>query len=175
MQTILKPLGNVADRIICVVMAVLLAQLPVYINQYVDVLSGAKQESEITYKELVSIASSYNRSVDEYLEELMANPDRMVRDNAEVSQSTVQRYKKYAQALEALSTGPSWMRPFKLARHYDANIHSAIQFEPNIPLTFDGLLYGFVGLLLGMALVGIFRSIWRSLTGNKKTEESIVT
>ena len=167
MTRMLRPIGTLFDRIFCLGLAVLLAQFPVYLNQYIDVLSGAQQEAETTFRDLEQAAASFQLRVDEYLQRLQENADPMVQANAEVSMRVVERYRRYTEALGDLTTTSVWGRPFALAKHYDPAIHSAMHFEPNIPLTWEGAIYALLGLLLALGLIGLVKWLGRRLQPQK--------
>ena len=174
MSKILKTFGSLTDRIICVICAIVLSQAPVYMNQYIDVLSGAHQEAATTYAELESRALQYNLSVDQFLKQLRENDDQMVRDNAEVSQNVVDRFLNYQQALQALQKSNVFTRPFALIRHFDRKIHNAIQFEANIPFTWEGVIYGIVGIVIGMLISGLLGSLFNRIFGTRKKTTTYV-
>ena len=163
MNRILRPIGTLFDRIFCLGLAVVLAQFPVYLNQYIDVLSGAQQEAQTTFRDLEQAAAGFQLRVDEYLQRLQENTDPMVQANAEVSQRVVDRYRRYTEALGDLTSTSVWGRPFALAKHYDPAIHSAMRFEPNIPLTWEGAIYTLIGLVLALGLIGMVKWIGRRL------------
>ena len=84
-------------------------------------------------------------------------------DNAGVSQRAVARYQRYQEAYRALITANVWTRPFVFLAHYDRTIAGAMHFEPGIPFTWEGGIYGLVGLLLAMLLLALLRRIVRAI------------
>lgn len=157
LSKIFAPLGRLFDRIVCVVFAVVLAQAPVYMAQYIDVLSGAQMEAGKLYAELEGAAQAFGLEVDPYLDKLAANADPMVSNNAQIQQNAVGRYYRYSEALAALRDRSPWVRPFQLIRHYDPSIHAALDFEPNVPLTIEGAVYAGLGVLLALLVMGFFQ------------------
>ncbi|MEZ4777251.1 MAG: DUF2937 family protein [Bacteroidia bacterium] len=168
LSPITRSLGTITDRIICIVFAIVFAQAPVYMAQYIDVLSGAQMESQKLYEDLVERASKYELTIDEFLERLKANPDVLVKENAEASESAVNRYRNYTEALNALLESSVWNKPFRLIKYYDPSVNAAIQFEPNVPLTWEGIIYAFIGLVLALVIIGLFSSLWNALFKKKK-------
>ena len=156
------------DRIICIVLVVIFMQLPMYINQYVDVLSGARMEAKRTYDDMESRAGENGLSIAEFVKRLKDNEDVIVRESGEVSENVVSRYEKYSEALEALTTGSVWVRPFRLMAHYDPTINAAIRFEPGLPLNIEGIIYGIAGLAFSLLIVGLGRGLAKRLFGKKK-------
>lgn len=161
-----KFIGNLSDRIFTVIMAVLFSQIPVYMNQYTHVLTGAHQEAETTYLELEAQAAKYSQTVEAFLYELSQNENPKVKDHAEVSLSTVERYLDYDKALKSLQKSNIFTRPFKFIQHYDKRIHTALNFTPGMLLNWEGFSYGFVGIVVGMLLIGLFMKLFPK----KKTE-----
>ncbi|GAB4429865.1 MAG: hypothetical protein OHK0039_48540 [Bacteroidia bacterium] len=159
LRKIFAPVGSLIDRILCVVFAVVLAQAPVYMAQYIDVLSGAQMEAGNLYRDIERLASGYSLTVEEYLAQLAGNPDRMVSENAQMQQTAVLRYRRYTDALGDLRESSAWGRPFALMRHYDPAIHAALNFEPNVPLTTEGAAYAGLGIVLALLLIGLVKWI----------------
>ena len=162
--------GSLVDRIVCVLFAIALAQAPVYIAQYIDVLAGAQMESQKTFDDLEERAAKFDLTLDEFLGRLLNNPDPLVKENAEASASTVERYRKYTEALNALLDSSPWAKPFRLVQYYDPSVNAAMHFEPNVPLTFEGAFYALAGVLIAMLIIGFFRWIFTKIFGRKKEE-----
>lgn len=161
--------GNLTDRIITVLLALILSQVPIYMNQYTQVLSGAHMESESTFLELEARAAQYNQTVEAFLYELTQNEDPKVKDNAEVSLNTVERYLDYDKALRSLEASNAFTRPFNFIKHFDQRIRTALNFKPGILLTWEGFIYGLIGVILAMILMGLFGKIF-----TKKKIEPVV-
>lgn len=159
MLSLFTSFGNLADRLICVAFAIVFAQVPVYMAQYIDVLAGAQMESGKMHKELEEVASNYNLRIPEYLDKLMNNPDPMVRDNVAIQKNAEDRYQKYSLALTNLTERSVWVRPFYLIRHYDPSIHAAMHFEPNFPFTWEGAIYAILGVIVALMLIGLVKTI----------------
>lgn len=168
LQRVLTPFGEILDRIICIFLVLLFMQLPMYINQYVDVLSGARMEARRTYDDLGSRARENGLSVVDFVERLKANEDVIARESGEVAENVVARFEKYSDALDALTRGTVWSRPFQLMAHYDRSIHAAMHFEPGLPLHAEGLIYALVGLVFALLIVGLGRWLVKRMFGKKK-------
>lgn len=168
MKGLLQSVGNLADRILCVVAAVFLLQAPIYMNQYQNVLSGAQMESEISYERLRQIAADFDQTLTEYLGELLANDNPKVVANAEADQEQIDRYESYTEALGALQSASVLTRPFVFTSHYDPAIASAVVFEPGLPLTMEGFVYALVGIVGMMLLIALVKRIFGL---NKRTKE----
>ena len=170
MERITQSLGSLTDRIVCVIFAVLFSQAPVYMAQYEDVLSGAQMEASIKYDDLKTEAKKFGQTLDEYIDELSSNENEKVRGNAALDAQDVERYESYTAALTALHDASAFTKPFVFMSHFSSKIHSvtASQFEPNIPLTPEGLFYAFLGLLFGMGLVRIVGNLFGKIFKKEK-------
>jgi hypothetical protein len=169
LSKVFSPIGSLLDRVICVVFAVVLAQAPVYMAQYIDVLAGAQMEAGKVYEELTVAARTFDLEVDPYLDKLASNADPMVRNSAEVQLNAVARYRRYTEALKALRDRSAWVRPFMLMRHYDPSVHAAMDFEPNVPLTIEGAVYAGLGVVLALLVMALFKGLGRLIFRKRRT------
>jgi len=170
LMKIFSPVGALADRIICVFLAVLFAQGPTYIAQYMDVLSGAEMEARNTYENVENRANQRGLSVGEYVDKTIEETPRGIEawDFVQDTKNTVDRYERYSKALTALKNSSLWKRPWVLATHFDQAIHKAIQFEPNVPITQEGAVYGLVGVVIALILIALVRGLFNLIFGKKK-------
>ncbi|WNJ21256.1 DUF2937 family protein [Pontibacter sp. G13] len=164
LAALFRPIGTFLDRIFCLVVAVMLTQFPAYMSQYVDVLSGAHMEAERSYVELEDLAVKYHLTVQEYLSTLARNDNAMVRENIEKQQQDVDRFMGYDQALTALREASVWTKPLVLAEHFNPAIHDAMAFEPQVPMTEEGVVYALIGLILALTIISILKGMGRMFT-----------
>lgn len=167
---IFSPIASIADRIICVVAAITLAQGPNYIAQYTDVLSGAEMEARKTYEEVQGRATAKSMSVDDYIAKTIDETPRGIEawNFVQDSKKSVERYQNYHEALLALQNSSLWKRPFVLTYYYDASVHEAINFEPNVPITTEGAVYGLIGVLIALVAIGLVKALLNLIFGKKK-------
>ena len=169
MKRFIRSIGSLADRILCVVAAVIFLQAPIYMNQYQNVLAGAQQEAERSYLRLQQIAADFDQTLREYIDELLANDNPKVVANAEEDAEKLNRYEEYTASLTAFQQANVFTRPFVFTRHYDAAIGSAVIFQPGLPITMEGFAYALVGILLMMLLISLVKRIFGSGKRQKQT------
>jgi|GEM_PF-2010801 len=181
LSKVFSPVFSLADRVICVVMAIILAQGPIYTNQYLNVLSGALKEATINYNEIKEKAKENSLSVPAYIDRHVNSTEEIFRDTGEVLEKSVKRYDRYNEAFTAISASNVFMRPVNLITHFDPKLNEAVQFEPGVPVTMEGLGYAVIGILFGLLLIGLLkvigRFIGRRLKGEpkpKKTQSNAV-
>ncbi len=157
MGRLFRSLGSLADRILCVIAAVIFLQAPIYMNQYENVLAGAQKESSISFLRLTDIAGSFGQSLEEYLDELVANENPKVTANAQEDKERLDRYIRYTEAQMAFEQANAFTRPFVFMKWYDPALGEAVVFQPGLPLTIEGFMYALAGLLLIMGLISLVK------------------
>lgn len=160
MKSWFQSLGNLTDRILCVVAAVVMLQTPIYMNQYQNVLAGAQMEAALSYNRLTQIAADFDQTLREYLDELLANDNPKVVANAEEDDEKVKRYESYTASLEAFQQANVFSRPFVFLRHYDPQLGNAVEFQPGLPITMEGFVYALLGILIAMLLIGLIKRVF---------------
>lgn len=159
---LLRAFGHLLDRILVVLLALGAAQFPMYYAQYVDTLAGAQSEAQVRYRELERAAADVQLSVDQFIERHAGNPDAAIRESAQIHRNTVTRFRRFDRALTRLRDAPAWQKPLALTEVYDRQIAQATKFTPGLPLTMEGLIYGFVGLLVAALSGALVRALYRS-------------
>lgn len=153
-----RKLGSVTDRVICIIMVLLLSQVPTYVSQYEDVLAGAHEEARTHYRNLEANAARFGKEVMPFLEGIRDRNDPEASELAKTDIEAVQRYQKYDAAVNALNEASVASRPFVLASHFQENLHrrAMAKFEPNVPLTGEALVYAAIGLFVAIGLISLF-------------------
>jgi len=141
------------DRVVCALLALIMAQLPVFTDQYLAALDQARQRTEPVYQQTVRMAEQLNLSPDTYLAKLAEKASAAERDSLTLVSNTLARHARYAQAYETLNGRPAWLRPLSLLLRMDHNLRKTLDYQPQLPISFAGLIYSLVGLTLGWLLM----------------------
>jgi hypothetical protein len=149
------------DRVVCVLAALLVAQAPVFTEQYLAELNQARARTEVMYQQTVRTASQLNLPVAEYLSRLKERGSPAEQDSLDVVAQTLIRHDGYQAAYDRLHGQPAWLRPPILLFDMDANVRKATTFQPGLPLSFAGLIYAALGLTLGWLLMALFPRLVR--------------
>lgn len=157
--------GHLIDRVFIVVVAVAAAQFPLFYADYANTLAGATAEAKVRYDELERAADRQHLSVDAFIEHHNASGDAAIRESGEIHRTTVTRYKNLQAALDDVRSAPVWRKPVVLTQHWDSTIFQAMKFEPGLPMTSEGLICGFAGLLLAALLGAGTRGVYRRASG----------
>lgn len=145
------------DRAVCAALALLLAQAPMFTQQYQAQLAQAQARTQPVYDRTTQVARQLNLNVEAYLAQQQEAATPAARDSLALVASTLQRHQRYAEASQQLAQRPAWLRPLWLLTHMDGNVRKATTFQPGVPQSFAGLLYAIVGLTLGWLLMSLPR------------------
>ena len=162
---LVRAVGHLIDRVFIVAVAIAAAQFPLFYADYANTLAGATAEARIRYDELERAADRQHLSVDGFIEHHISNSDPAIRESGEIHRNTVTRYKRLQAALDDFRSAPIWRKPVVIAQRWDPAIYQATRFEPGLPMTSEGLICGFAGLLLAALLGAGTRGVYRRASG----------
>lgn len=157
MHSLAQLIAGLLDRILAVVLAITAAQAPIYYSQYLQVLSGVRLEAEARYLELQKEAEQLHMSIEAFVTRHEANGDPAFQASGRIHRSTLNRYRQYDAAWQALNSASPSQKPARLWRHFDSRVHDAVQFKPGLPLDQEGLIWAGIGVLLAWLLATMGR------------------
>jgi len=157
------------DRLLCVAGAVLFAQVPEFIQQYLQRLGGHLDEARRQLDQLNEAAAQSGLTLDQLIAQTAANPDPAVARLGGVAHAAAARVDALAAADEAIRHASLLAKPFVFLRHLDPSIaHATLAiFRPAVPTTVEGLVYAFAGMvvMVGAYHLGVkhpVRRAWRA-------------
>lgn len=159
MTFLARMFGGLLGRILAVVLAVTAAQLPVYYDQYLQTLAGAKQEAAIRYDELVREAGALQLGAEDFIVRHEENSDPVFQASGRLHRTTLDRFRKLDAAWQALSTATVFEKPLRLWRHYDAKLAEAVDFKPGLPLTLEAGGYALAGIAVAWMISALFGAL----------------
>ena len=123
-----KSFGELLDRVFCIAFALLFAQAPLYIEQYVHVLTGAKTEARISYEDIEKRAASLipPLTVEEFVQHHISSEDKVFQESGKYYQALIIRLKNYEEAFEKLTSASAWEKPFVFFKYADENLRAAM-------------------------------------------------
>ena len=160
-----RAVGHLIDRVFIVAVAIAAAQFPLFYADYANTLAGATAEAKTRYDELERAADRQHLSVDAFIEHHLSNPDAAIRESGDIHRTTVTRYKNLQAALDDVRGAEIWRKPVVIAQRWDPAIARATTFEPGLPMTSEGLIFGFAGLLIAALLGAGTRGVYRRASG----------
>lgn len=164
-----RSVDTLLDRIFSALGAIALSQIPQLISQYYDVLTGALSEANTNVQVFRNKAGEVGMDLRAFINEHLSSSSPVFQKSGEGMQLAVDRYESYQAAHTALGDASVWERPFLFFRHLDTNLFAALEFRPGLPLTVEGAVYALVGIVLGLGLYHLFRTLpVRLVRGPKK-------
>jgi Protein of unknown function (DUF2937) len=145
---------SLTDRILCVVGAVLFAQGPEFMQQYLQRLGGHLDEARRQLAIFQKTATQAGLSLDQFIQKTGTNADPDVARLGGVMTGAADRVASLQSAHDALLNSALWERPFVFVRHIDVSIARATGavYQPAVPTTAEGLIYALTGMLCLLAL-----------------------
>lgn len=135
-----------------------LSQFPEYSQQYTQRLAGAVDELTRVVDDFDRSARAEGLSRQDALQS-MSGTDFVERRRQDMT-NTIARKARLEADLAALRNAGPFTRAYQATHIDDAEIarRAAQDFKPAMPLTFEGLTFAGVGLILGMAVMGF--ALW---------------
>lgn len=154
---------QVMDRSISAVCALLCLQIPSFFVQYMQRLSGHIQELQRQLGTLKHLAQASGRNLTQYIEKFVHQSDHDFSEQGQWMQGLLERHGGLTQSFQALQNADAWQRPFVFLSEMDSNIAfgTVHEFQPAIAMSVEGLLYAFMGVLIGSCLVFCLRTTWK--------------
>ncbi len=159
MSFLTRLFGGFLSRILAVVLAVSAAQFPVYYAQYLQTLTGARQEASLRYEELMREAGVLNLGAEDFIIRHEENSDPVFQASGRIHRSTLARFKKLDAAWQALSSATALEKPKALIRHFDRSLAKALRFTPGLPLTLEAGGYALGGIVLAWLISTLFGAL----------------
>ncbi len=163
-----RSIDTLLDRIFSVAGALVLSQFPEFMKQYYVALSGAFAEAARNLEVFRAQAQLVGKSLEELIDKHLRSTDPDFQATGRAMQSAVERYEDYAAAHAALGDASVWTKPFVFFANFDAGLMKYYDFTPGVPLSIEGAVYAFFGILLGLGVYHLFRSLPVKLFGSKK-------
>lgn len=145
------------------------SQAPEFAQQYRQRIGGAVEELKIIVSDFDKDAAASGLTRDEALNQLQQSKEQFSRDRGKSMSGTVSRFDHLSSQQNQLETAHALMRPLFVLTSPDRRIVSDAWeiFEPAVPLTVAGAVYGGLGGLLGFGFARVGISSVRRMRRNK--------
>jgi hypothetical protein len=143
-------------------LATALSQFPEYAQQYTQRLGGAVDELRVIVEDFDRGAAQGGLDRSEALARYGASTDTFLAGRGESMVRTFVRYERLSAALDEIENADPVERLQNLPLYLDTDIgaRTLSAYEPAIPVTPEGFLYAFSGLVLGYLVTsGLFRLV----------------
>lgn len=148
------------------------SQAPEFAQQYRQRLGGAVEELRTVAENFDKDAESSNLSREEAIRELRRSNNRFSRDRGTSMASTLERYDGLTSQQNAMERAGPLLRPIQVLRSPDTKIVSDAweKFEPAVPITPAGMIWGVIGALLGGGFAGWLGRLFGRGNGRQKED-----
>lgn len=159
-------ISKIIDRTLVIAGALIFSQAPVFMLQYHQMLVGHVNELNIQVNAIKTNALQVNKPLETYIDKFLNNSDIDFRLQGELMQSTVERWHVLNDGLVSLQNASLWERPFIFFKYLNWNIATSTlnNYKINLPLTVEGGIYAFLGMLIGYAFFLLIRQFFRFLS-----------
>ena len=142
------------DRVFAVSFAVLFAQLPQFIAQYIQRLGGHLDELARIISQYRDGAQASGKTLEQFISTHLNSgiPDFI--STGKIMESNLSRYDILSQSLEAIRSANVTVKPFVFLRNADFSIVKGtfVNFTPGVPVTVEGAIYALSGLVAGVVI-----------------------
>ncbi|GLQ56041.1 DUF2937 family protein [Devosia nitrariae] len=143
-------------------LATALSQFPEYAQQYTQRLGGAVDELRVIVEDFDRAATEGGFDRNEALARYGASTDTFLAGRGESMGRTFVRYERLSAALDEIDNADALERLRNLPLYLDTDIGARTleAYKPAVPVTPEGFLYAFSGLVLGYLVTsGLFRLV----------------
>lgn len=155
-------LKGALDRLSMVAGALIGTQIPEFFQQYTQRLSGHEAELHQQVGKMTEMASLSGKNLDQYLAKFMSSSDPDFAAQGVFMKEIVTRWEDFHQALAALTHAPIWSHPYYFFKYLNYPIAKATyqDFQPAINLSFEGLAYASVGIVISYSIYLVLSKIF---------------
>ena len=146
-----KWIGGLVDRVFALVGAVIISQAPLFMDQYQQQLTGHIAELRIQVSVIQQAAKQSGKTVEQFVQKFLLSGDVDFVRQGEIIQEMIERLQSLSSAQQSVNTSTVFMKPFVFVRHmnWDVANSTAHKFIPGLAFSLEGLIYAFIGLILG--------------------------
>ncbi|MEZ5870704.1 MAG: DUF2937 family protein [Nitratireductor sp.] len=161
-------LGRIFTLLFSLTGLAVFSQAPEFAQQYRQRLGGAVEELRVVVADFDADASRSSMTREEALSEMKSDDAPFVRDRGTSMGEVIDRFGSLERQLGQIDRTPSLARPLVVMQSPDRRIVSdAWQvFEPAVPLTIGGGVWGGAGFVLGFLTIWLTRKASRRLRRN---------
>jgi len=158
-------ISKMLDRIFAVVGALVFIQFPVFMEQYVMHLTGRVDELQYQVLLMREAATQSGKTLKEFITKFTESSDLDFSRQGEIMLGMVQRLTSFSETLASLLNANFISRPFKFVFHLDWSIVKSTfsTYKVGLFLTFESLIYGLIGVVVGYYLYQMIRVIFRRI------------
>lgn len=158
-------IGSIISKVFMVMGALLLSQMPLYMQYYTQQLDGRVSELQWQIEAIGQMATQSGKDLDQYIGKFLTSDDPDFKLQGRFMSETRERWNDFSNNLKALKQSTVWTRPFIFIRNVNLTIAQATlaSFQPGLTLNIEGAVYIVVGMVLGSVIFYLLRQLLRIL------------
>lgn len=169
-----KWLGGLLDRICAVAGALAFSQVPLFMQQYKQQLSGHVVELQLQVKAMRQAAMLTGKTLEQFIAKFSASTDGDFARQGEIMHAMVQRWQALSDGFAALNEASTFSAPFVFLSHLNLEIakETASAFSLGIPLSLEGAVWAVIGIAAGYftfyTVKRGLKAVWYVFSGGPK-------
>lgn len=166
----LKWISGLLDRICAVAGALLFSQLPLFMQQYTQQLSGHVAELRLQVNAIQQAATHSSKTLEQFIQKFVESNDPDFVRQGDIMLAMVNRWYQFSDAYTALQESSVFTRPFNFLYHLNWDIAAGTWniYTFGIPFNLEGLIFALIGIVVGYIIYygirKLFSGVWSTLT-----------
>ncbi len=146
------------DRIFLILGVLVGAQIPLFMQQYIQRLSGHVTELNRFVSNLRLLANQSNKNLTQYIEKFQTSSDLDFSNHGIFMLEVVKRQEQMNNALQNLLNSPTWKKLYFFFQNlqYEVAQKTWESFQPGLTLTVEGLSYMALGGVISFCIYHFF-------------------
>lgn len=159
------------ERIITVLAAVIFAQFPSFLQNYIQRLGGHVDELNRIVNEYTQAALKNSRTLEEYIKIHVNSSVSDFASTGKIMSDNVLRHKDLSDALSSISNSEIYMQALIFIKKVDKEIFKSTlnNYNLSIGLNIESLIYATVGIITSMIILGLIKTIIKRIFKKKAT------
>lgn len=165
----LKCICGLLDRICAVAGALLLSQLPLFMQQYIQQLSGHTEELQVQVEAIKAAATHSGKTLEQFIQKFIESSDIDFTRQGDIMLAMLNRWYTFSDAFSTLQTSSVFKRPFVFLSYFNLDIAKSTwhNYSFGLPLNIEGLIYALLGIMFGylffFGIRKLFSGVWLGL------------
>lgn len=150
------------DRLFIIIGAFFGSQIPEFMSQYTQRLSGHESELRQLITKLTQIAALSDKNLDQYISKFVASTDPDFAAQGDFMKGVLSRWQDLNITLHSLTESTMWTRPYYFFKYMNYPIADSTyqSFQPGINLTVEGLCYTGLGIFLAFVIYQVMTKLF---------------
>jgi hypothetical protein len=173
---VFKCIQGLLDRVFAVAGAVIFSQIPNFIDQYQQQVTGRMAELQLQINIMERVAATTGKTLKQYILKFLSSTDPDFYNQGEVIQQMLLRFESLVQALNALKEASAFTKAWALICHFDYEIARSTfsSFVVGLSFSLEGFIYAFIGLVFGLSCFFLVKQfVIRIATGLKPNARAV--